>query len=245
MQKTVLLGLCLIILAACKTTNIAVYRGKDLSKYMQTPHFRAFAVAKGRSGGYVSYRAVGRPSVEIAMEDAIKGCKRYFALYLTIHPDCRVIFIGDTDIENMPQAEVDAVILAYKQEQETINSNLAELSDKIVCDTALQKNRLRWEANADSSAYVQQAVKRSLTPQHCAALMGRPTASLTNTAANKNSKSSPVAVNWAGYDKWIYHKNDYISDAIKRVLIIGFTIVLIFRLKKRRIIKNFFTQKKS
>jgi hypothetical protein len=82
--------------------------------YKTKPHFRIFAMSDGNpSDGWAYGTAWQYNNVEDAIKRAMRECRRGEGRYAT-RSECRLYAVGDTEVAQMTQEELDATIAAYK-----------------------------------------------------------------------------------------------------------------------------------
>ena len=114
MRQAIVTVLCSIVLASCQQTNIPVGMWSYYEGYKAEAHYRVLVAAPGPPGKAWAFgSAWGYRSVETAIERAKGRCERYKTTY-NVPTKCRLWMVGEINVSNLRQEEIDAAIALYK-----------------------------------------------------------------------------------------------------------------------------------
>ena len=146
-------------------------------RYKTKSHYRAMATT-GMSvrGGWASGTSEGRGSVEGAIAEAMIFCEQGRKKH-GLDSKCKLYAIGDIVVSGLSPEELEAATTTYKNDVTagSRSSGYTSASDSVICNFAIttKDGTVSWESRANWLGYVNEAKRRSLTPEQCAELSGR------------------------------------------------------------------------
>ncbi len=114
MRRAIVTVLCSIVLASCQQANIPFGVWPFYEGYKAKPHYRVLVVAPGPpKSAWAGGRAWNYRSVEAAIERAMGWCESSKKTYEPA-TKCRLWLVGDINVSNLRQEEIDAAIALYE-----------------------------------------------------------------------------------------------------------------------------------